>query len=414
MLKKLSQQYQKISMKSLQLGISLNYSTNKIRYSFRSTRFIVKSQEQNESSKIMMITKEEIISFLKNNKIAYRIQRTYAQLQFCPFCIKRNFDELSNQYTMGINLKNGMYNCFRSSCQSKGQWKDFLQQMTNNDPKLIVDGPIHSIPKQNNQEEVGIYDQKYELFQFHLHYQRMKLQQPKFIYEYLVGNNWDKNQRGIKEEVLNKYLVGIGQDEVFDPQLKQMVMAPLIYFPMFRLLSQQQQNDNDIKNEYIQSKYNSQLYELVSCKLRGMGKENKYIQKIEPKNAMKGIFGLNLLTKNVKQIILTEGEFDAMAAYQMTEIPSISLPYGIAHFPNFLLEWINEYKELNNIFIWVDDDEFGRVNSNKIASKIGNWRTRIIQPSLINNNQYPKDANDCLRYYPDKIQEYISKSITVK
>lgn len=29
-----------------------------------------------------------------------------------------------------------------------------------------------------------------------------------------------------------------------------------------------------------------------------------------------------------------------MAAYQMTGISSISLPYGIAHFPNFLLEWL--------------------------------------------------------------------------
>ncbi|CAD8153082.1 unnamed protein product [Paramecium octaurelia] len=413
MLKKLSQQFQKISAKSFQLGVFLSCSTNKITYGFRSNRFIAKNQESNESSK-MIITQEEIISFLKNNTIAYRIQRSYAQLQFCPFCSKRNFDELSNQYTMGINLKNGMYNCFRSSCQSKGQWKDFLQQMTHNDPKLIVDGPIHAIPKQNNQEDVGTFDQKYELFQFHLHYQRMKLQQPKFIYEYLVGNNWDKNQRGIKDEVLNKYLVGIGQDEVFDPQFKKIVMAPLIYFPMFRLLTLQQQNESHIQNEYIQSKYNSQLYELVSCKLRGMGKENKYIQKIEPKNAMKGIFGLNLLTRDVKQIIVTEGEFDAMAAYQMTGIPSISLPYGIAHFPNFLLEWINEYKELNNILVWVDDDDFGRVNSHKIATKIGHWKTRIIQPSSVNSDQYPKDANDCLRYYPDRVQEYISKSITLR
>lgn len=30
---------------------------------------------------------------------------------------------------------------------------------------------------------------------------------------------------------------------------------------------------------------------------------------------MKGIFGLNLLSTNVREIIITEGEFDAMAAY---------------------------------------------------------------------------------------------------
>lgn len=54
---------------------------------------------------------------------------------------------------------------------------------------------------------------------------------------------------------------------------------------------------------------------------------------------MKGIFGLNIMNENVEEIIITEGEFDAMAAYQMTKIPSISLPYGISHYPNFLTEW---------------------------------------------------------------------------
>ncbi|CAD8063104.1 unnamed protein product [Paramecium sonneborni] len=410
MLKKLSQQFQKISFKSLLLGQTQRYTTSKFKYYFRSSKFIVKQEETNDELN-NIITKEEIISFLNNNKVVFRLKRSYAQLQFCPFCTKRNFDDLSNQYTMGINLKNGMFNCFRSSCQSKGQWKDFIQQMIHQNPKTIVDGPINQINKQNLQEEQGTFDQKYELFQFHLHYQRMKLQQPKFIYDYLVGEDWDKNQRGIKEETLNKYLVGIGQDEVFDAQFKKIRMVPLIYFPMFRLLSQEEQNSSNYQNQYIQSKYNSQIFELVSCKLRGMGKENKYIQKIEPKNAMKGIFGLNLLTQDVKQIIITEGEFDSMAAYQMTGIPSISLPYGIAHFPNFLLEWINQFRDLKSILIWVDDDEFGRINSHKIANKIGNWRTRIIQPSLINNHQYPKDANDCLRHYPDKIQEYITKSI---
>jgi len=62
--------------------------------------------------------------------------------------------------------------------------------------------------------------------------------------------------------------------------------------------------------------------------------------RVKPSGAKKGIFGLNTLSGDdvINELIITEGEFDAMAAYQATGIPAISLPSGANHLPNEVLQ----------------------------------------------------------------------------
>ena len=50
---------------------------------------------------------------------------------------------------------------------------------------------------------------------------------------------------------------------------------------------------------------------------------------------------MNTIPEDVETIIITEGEFDAMAAYQATGIPSISLPFGATHLPDYLVQWLD-------------------------------------------------------------------------
>lgn len=56
--------------------------------------------------------------------------------------------------------------------------------------------------------------------------------------------------------------------------------------------------------------------------------------RVMPGGSIWGFFGLNTITAKDKEIIITEGEYDAMAAYQATGIPSISLPNGAQHLPS--------------------------------------------------------------------------------
>lgn len=55
------------------------------------------------------------------------------------------------------------------------------------------------------------------------------------------------------------------------------------------------------------------------------------------------MFGLTTIGENDKSIVITEGEFDAMAVYQETGIPSVSLPNGANHFPIAFLPFFDKF-----------------------------------------------------------------------
>jgi twinkle protein len=59
-----------------------------------------------------------------------------------------------------------------------------------------------------------------------------------------------------------------------------------------------------------------------------------------PIGAQRGFFGLNLVKDTDTQIVITEGEFDAMAVYQQTGIPTLSLPQGATNLPEHFLPYL--------------------------------------------------------------------------
>lgn len=114
-----------------------------------------------------------------------------------------------------------------------------------------------------------------------------------------------------------------------------------------------------------------------------------------------GIFGLNTLRDDITHLVITEGEFDAMAVFEATKLPSISIPFGVNFMPDYLVKWIDEFKNLKTIYLWLDEDEAGRLNAPKMAKKLGVIRTKIVRPSTLHpDGDFPKDANDALRYNP--------------
>ena len=68
--------------------------------------------------------------------------------------------------------------------------------------------------------------------------------------------------------------------------------------------------------------------------MRGASKENKKYMRQFPLGSQKGLFGFNLVRDTDKMIVITEGQFDAMAVYQQTGFTAISLPNGANDIPN--------------------------------------------------------------------------------
>lgn len=62
-----------------------------------------------------------------------------------------------------------------------------------------------------------------------------------------------------------------------------------------------------------------------------------------PAGPARGLFGLNLVKKSDKTVVITEGQLDAMSVYQMTGIPSLSLPQGANSLPDSILGNLDQF-----------------------------------------------------------------------
>jgi twinkle protein len=129
-------------------------------------------------------------------------------------------------------------------------------------------------------------------------------------------------------------------------------------------------------------------------KVRACYKENKSKQRFLPyESKYRGMFGLNVVGESDEVVVITEGEFDAMAVNMQTGLPALSLPNGKNSLPSEILPYFDRF---SRIYLWLDSDEPGRAAVQKFAKKLGPNRCLIIDTRYFDENG-PKDANDALR-----------------
>lgn len=109
------------------------------------------------------------------------------------------------------------------------------------------------------------------------------------------------------------------------------------------------------------------------------------------KGTKRCLYGKNLVDDNASEIVICEGEIDAMS-WQSWGIPAVSVPNGVSDFEwvDIDWEWLTRFEK---IYVSMDMDEPGKTCSLDIAKRLGIHRCYIV--SLPN-----KDANECLQ---DKI-----------
>ena len=229
------------------------------------------------------------------------------------------------------------------------------------------------------------------------------LEGPEFekIAKYLT--DMGPESRHLKLETLNKYKVGVGI-ETFANEDGHFIDVPVVYFPMF--IPRSKKSKQKLLTSQVKFDENSIStidYQLVRNKIRGAGKENKIYQRMEPTPGQWGMFGLNTVDPNNKEIVITEGEFDAMAVNQATRYQAISLPNGANHLPVQVLPFLERFSK---IYLWMDADEVGQANARKFAEKLGINRTFIVNSRCLDING-PKDANDALREDPKSLENYL-------
>eukprot|EP00602_Paraphysomonas_sp_CaronLab_P009375 CAMPEP_0185037728 /NCGR_PEP_ID=MMETSP1103-20130426/32532_1 /TAXON_ID=36769 /ORGANISM="Paraphysomonas bandaiensis, Strain Caron Lab Isolate" /LENGTH=478 /DNA_ID=CAMNT_0027575839 /DNA_START=143 /DNA_END=1576 /DNA_ORIENTATION=+ len=145
-----------------------------------------------------------------------------------------------------------------------------------------------------------------------------------------------------------------------------------------------------------------QPFNIVRIKHRSITGKGR--QRLFPKGGGWGFFGWHVVRATDTEIVITEGEFDAMAVAQaistlkkdhdMYKLPVVSLPNGASSLPPGLLPRLERFSK---IYLWMDNDESGHVAAEKFSRKLGIRRCVVVRPDQ-NMQDPPKDANDALRH----------------
>lgn len=102
------------------------------------------------------------------------------------------------------------------------------------------------------------------------------------------------------------------------------------------------------------------------------------------------LYGWQAIPKNMRVVILCEGEIDCMSYYQYG-FPALSVPFGGGK--GAKQQWIEfEYHNLDRfdeIWISMDSDEVGQAAAREIATRLGEHRCRLVKLPH-------KDINECL------------------
>lgn len=100
------------------------------------------------------------------------------------------------------------------------------------------------------------------------------------------------------------------------------------------------------------------------------------------------LFGWQAVNSDAREIIITEGEIDAMTWYQIG-FPAVSVPWGAGNDDWIDFEW-EHLEQFDRIYLHYDDDKDGQTNVIKVARRLGMFRCFIIRiPDY-------KDANEAL------------------
>jgi twinkle protein len=135
----------------------------------------------------------------------------------------------------------------------------------------------------------------------------------------------------------------------------------------------------------------------VTRRIKARALASKAYQRLDPPGGAWGFFGYHTVPADAKEVVLTEGEYDAMAVYQATGRPAISLPNGCRSLPVSALPLLERF---DRVYLWMDNDGPGQEGAEAFAKKIGLERCYVVRPTPQNcpeTADLPKDANDALR-----------------
>ena len=405
----------------------------------------------------------------RKNLVFVKVGTDRINIKDCPFCKKPTRNSPDNQWKLTVWLDTGSHHCFR--CGSKGSWFDFKKKMgdipnvTNvtgatMDQSRQYAGAVSNAMEYSGQSANESSSSKSGAkltpplpIQNIVHeYPANLFTKPKFqpVLDYLL------NVRGLTRATLQEYQIGACVHKFPNPDKPGNVFEEQICITMpwvktkeqMEVMKQQMESHEKggaaKKEPAMRTKKKHAtvdasatplnpaavaaaaatpatplpiaplpLPDQVTERVKLRSLTSKGNQRLLPSGGVWNFFGWHTIPIDAEEIVITEGEFDAMAVWQGTGLPSVSLPNGARSLPVELLPLLEKFQR---IYLWLDDDAAGKEGAEKFARKLGVGRCLIVKSSLprrrVNSDEdgqgddetthvveekLPKDANDALR-----------------
>lgn len=123
--------------------------------------------------------------------------------------------------------------------------------------------------------------------------------------------------------------------------------------------------------------------DLVNVKYRNI--EDKKDQRQE-KDAAPCLMGWHLINPNARQVIICEGEIDAMSIHQCG-LPALSVNQGAGNHQWIETDW-NRLDQFDDILVCFDNDEPGDKGAEEVIRRLGIERCRRMRVGAKDANQW--------------------------
>lgn len=266
----------------------------------------------------------------------YKLSNGNIITKYCPFC---NGGQHNDKWTFGVSLDNGAYNCFRGKCGAKGSFYDLHKHFN---------------------ENYEFDDDKYNQSNYRHHKPKKKTYKKPKVDTNEVNDKIKKylKKRCFSVETINKCDI--------------------------------KEKDGNVVYEYYKNK------ELVLVKYKTPDDKKK----IWCEKGGKPVLWMMDKCSYDKPLIITEGEYDAMAVVESGFDNVVSVPFGAKDY-----DWIDHcwsfLEKFKKIIIWSDNDEAGKEMKEEIIPRLGKWRCYTVKSKY-------KDAN--IHLYKDG-KESVRKAV---
>ncbi|MGL5718810.1 MAG: DnaB-like helicase C-terminal domain-containing protein [Paraclostridium sp.] len=160
------------------------------------------------------------------------------------------------------------------------------------------------------------------------------------------------------------------------------------------------------KDNNVCFEYKNEFGEHIANKYRYTSKTAKIKMGFEKDTNINTLYNMNKIDIT-KPLLITEGEFDTLAAIEAGFRNSVSIPSGV----NSTNQWINTnwdwLEQFEEIIIWFDNDEAGIKGSREVFNRLSNNIVRLVMCDKVN------DINELLfKFGKDEVLKQIDKAYT--